>query len=644
VAVAPSPLGEARSAYERHDWRGAVVLYRGALEAGDDVAASDLERLGKACWWIGDREGCLDAHERAYATYLAAGDRRKAAKCAQMLRFNYVNGLGDRETGSGWSAKAAGLLEGLPECAEHGYQVRLDARKLCTTGHRQEGLPLYEQALEIGRRLNDPDLIALTDTWKSLDLIEAGRVDEGFALVDEVSAAAVGGELGPFATGVVLCNAISAYRDSGDFAGAGEWTERAARWCERQSIHGFPGICRVRRAEVMRLRGAWADAEREARAAGEELEHFLVAYAAEAYLELGEIRLRVGDAAGAEAAFRQAHALGRDPQPGQALLMLAQGETEPAARGLRRALENINLTVIERARLLEALVEVTLGAGDTSADAAASELETIAVANPRQALRAIALRARASVDLAGGSLATSPLREALQLWQSLDAPYEVARTRVLLADSYRSEGDASGAQQELEAAAVAFERLGALPDLVLAREKLAAFPGTQPVHTSRAFLFSDIVDSTRLAEALGDETWADLLRWHDTALRGLFLEHHGEEVDHAGDGFLVAFDSAAPAIKCAVAMQRMLTTHRREHGFAPRIRIGVHTADAVRSGRSFRGTGVHQAARIAALAGADEILASREAAEAAGAQHGEVRTMELKGIARPVQVVSLAWR
>ena len=644
MAVAPSPLGDARTAYERHDWRGAATLFRRAQEAGDEITASDLERLGKAYWWIGDRKGCLDAHERAYGEYLAAGNRRKAASCAQMLRFNYVNGLGDRETGWGWSAKAAGLLEGLAECAEHGYQVRLEARRLCTTGHRGEGLLLYEQALDIGRRLNDPDLIALTDTWKSLDLIEAGRVDEGFALVDEVSAAAVGGELGPFATGVVLCNAISAYRDSGDVAGAGEWAERAARWCERQSIHGFPGICRVRRAEVMRIRGAWADAEREARAAGEELEHFLVAYAADAYMELGEIRLRLGDPVGAEDAFRQAHSLGRDPQPGQAFLMLARGETEAAARGLHRALDNVNLTTIERARLLEALVEVELGAGATSAGAAATELETIAAANPRHALRAMALRARASVDLAGGSPATSPLRDALHLWQSVDAPYEVARTRMLLAESYRSEGDMSGARQEWEAAVTGFDRLGALPDLALAREKLAIFPGTQPIRTSRAFLFSDIVESTRLAEVLGDETWAELLRWHDRALRGLFLEHQGEEVDHAGDGFLIAFDSAAPAVKCAFAMQRMLTAHRREHGFAPRIRIGIHTSDAIRSGRAFRGAGVHQAARIAALAGADEILASRVAAEATGARHGEIRTEKLKGIAAPVEIVRLDWR
>lgn len=464
-------------------------------------------------------------------------------------------------------------------------------------------------------------------TWQQVTAAKPRIAPRCFAstLVDEVSAAAVGGELGPFATGVVLCNAISAYRDSGDFAGAGEWAERATRWCERQSIHGFPGICRVRRAEVMRLRGAWADAEREARAAGEELEHFLVAYAADAYLELGEIRLRVGDPVGAETAFRHAPALGRDPQPGQALLLLARGDAEPAARGLQRALENVNLTTIDHARLLEALVEVTLGVGEMTAGAAASELETIAAANPRQALRA-----RASVDLAGGSPATSPLREALRLWQSVDAPYEVARTRMLLADSYRLEGDASGARQELEAAAAAFERLGALPDLARTREKLAALPGTQPVRTSRAFLFSDIVDSTRLAETVGDETWADLLRWHDAALRGRFLEHHGEEVDHAGDGFLVAFDSAAPAITCAVAVQRMLAAHRREHGFAPRIRIGVHTADAVRSGRAFRGSGVHQAARIAALAGADEILASLAAADAAAARSGNHLKVQIR--------------
>ena len=263
--------------------------------------------------------------------------------------------------------------------------------------------------------------MALTESWKSLDLIEAGRAEEGFALVDEVCAAAVGGELGAWATGIVLCNAISAYRDSADYAGAGEWAERAARWCERQSIHGFPGICRVRRAEVLRLRGAWVDAEKEARAAGEELERFLVAYAAQAYLELGEIRLRLGDHLGAEAAFRQAHALGTDPQPGQGLLMLARGEAEAAARGLRRALENVNLVTVERARILEALVEAESTFDQAGSETTASELEDIAASNPRPALRAMALRARGSIEVAAGKQTTAALRQALQLWRGLDA-------------------------------------------------------------------------------------------------------------------------------------------------------------------------------------------------------------------------------
>src|SRR5439155_1083041 len=325
VAVTPSLLPQARTAYDRHDWRAAVALYRQSLEAGENLVGPDLERLGKAAWWIGDREGCLDAHERG--------------------------------------------------------------------------------------------------------------------------AAAVGGELGPWATGIVLCNAISAYRDSADYAGAGEWAERAARWCERQSIHGFPGICRVRRAEVLRLRGAWVDAEREARAAGEALERFLVAYAAQAYLELGEIRLRLGDHPGAEAAFRQVHALGTDPQPGQGLLMLARGEPQAAARGLRRALENVNLVTVERARILEALVEAQSTFDQAGSATTASELEDIAASNPRPALRAMALRARGSIDVAAGKQATAALRQALQLWRSLDAPYEVARTRVPLAASYQLEGDAEGARQ-----------------------------------------------------------------------------------------------------------------------------------------------------------------------------------------------------
>jgi len=324
--------------------------------------------------------------------------------------------------------------------------------------------------------------------------------------------------------------------------------------------------------------------------------------------------------------------------------MLARGEPQAAARGLRRALENVNLVTVERARILEALVEAQSTFDQAGSATTASELEDIAASNPRPALRAMALRARGSIDVAAGKQATAALRQALQLWRSLDAPYEVARTRVLLAASYQLEGDAEGARLELDAAALAFDRLGAAPDVAHVNEKIANLPGSQPATTRRAFLFSDIVDSTKLAETLGDETWADLLRWHDAALRGLFAQHRGEEVDHAGDGFLVAFESSASAIACATAMQRMLAAHRRDHGFAPRIRVGVHASDAVRSGRGFRGSGVHQAARIAALARADEVFASVVAAGEAGLTESEPQAVKLKGFARPVEVVAIAWR
>ena len=125
-------------------------------------------------------------------------------------------------------------------------------------------------------------------------------------------------------------------------------------------------------------------------------------------------------------------------------------------------------------------------------------------------------------------------------------------------------------------------------------------------------MFTDIVKSTNLVEAIGDEAWGDLLQWHDQTLRSLFANHGGAEIDHAGDGFFVAFEQPASAIECAVAIQRTLADHRRAHGFSPQVRIGLHTAKATRRGINYRGKGVHEAARIAALAEAGEILASQE--------------------------------
>jgi pimeloyl-ACP methyl ester carboxylesterase/class 3 adenylate cyclase len=159
------------------------------------------------------------------------------------------------------------------------------------------------------------------------------------------------------------------------------------------------------------------------------------------------------------------------------------------------------------------------------------------------------------------------------------------------------------------------------------------------------FMFTDIVKSTNLVEAVGDEAWEDLLRWHDQTLRSLFASHGGEEIDHAGDGFFVAFEAVPSAVQCGMAIQRALADHRRAHGFAPQVRIGLHAAKAKRAGVKYRGKGVHEAARIAALAGPGEILASQDilAASSTGLVTFDPRTVTLKGISKPIQVAKIKW-
>ena len=161
----------------------------------------------------------------------------------------------------------------------------------------------------------------------------------------------------------------------------------------------------------------------------------------------------------------------------------------------------------------------------------------------------------------------------------------------------------------------------------------------------KTFMFTDIVNSTNLVEAMGDEAWTNLLRWHDETLRGLIAAYQGQEVVSTGDGFFVSFDSPESAVAAAVAIQRKLDDHRRQNGFAPQIRIGLHASEAAQVGRNFQGVGVHEAARIGALAGAGQIVASRTTIGASTTYAvSEPRTATLKGITEPVEVVDIDWR
>jgi class 3 adenylate cyclase len=173
--------------------------------------------------------------------------------------------------------------------------------------------------------------------------------------------------------------------------------------------------------------------------------------------------------------------------------------------------------------------------------------------------------------------------------------------------------------------------------------QLRASHGSEPRRVMKTFMFTDIVKSTDLVQVIGDEAWESLLRWHDQTLRSHFGAHHGEEVVSTGDGFFVGFDSPEEALDCAVAIQRALAEHRREHGFAPQVRIGVHASPATQVDRNFHGRGVHEAARIAALAEGGQILAS---VATAGQRAGDApaRSVTLKGIAEPMEIVPIDWR
>lgn len=649
-ALEQSLLESGRRAIENNSWREAFEQLNLAA-AAEPLSPEDLERLADAAWWTGRLEENITARQQAYAGYLKGNQPRQAANAAISLASDYMGKLAE-SMAAGWMSSAERLLENEPESPEHGRLLYLKAFLAFYAGQYEATLEYADKVLEIGTRFGNRDLQAFGLLFRGRVLVAQGHVDEGLALLDEATVAAVSGELGPQTTGFIYCMAITSTSSLRDYRRAGEWTEAAKRWCDRQSISGFPGHCRVLRAEIMQLRGSWAEAEKDVRLAVNELKDFNLILAGEAFYELGEIRMRMGDLRAAEDAFRQAEELGMDPQPGMALLWLANGDVAAAAASVKRALAEEVRGQLHRFPLLQAQAEITLASGDLeTASSASTELDEIAQVYGTPALSGAAAGIRGALKIAQDepSAAIDTLRKALRLWKEANVPYESAKTRVLLAQAYRKLGEPDSALLELKTAAAAFQRLGATLDYRRANALMggeAAARGTPASRVTMTFMFTDIVKSTNLVEAMGDEAWGQLLDWHDKTLRSLFLANGGEEIKHVGDGFFVAFEDAELAIDCAVAVQRTLADHRRAHGYAPRVRIGLHCGDATRKGGDFEGGQVHVAARVAGLAGGDEILISKTACTESKRDFSaaETRTVALKGVAEPVEVTSLDWR
>jgi class 3 adenylate cyclase len=636
------------AALDRHAWLESYDLLK-AADSDGQLGGHELRQLGIAAWWLGRLDDSLDTMKRAYEADSAAGDHEGAAHVALELARGY-SWKSARSQAMGWLARAMRLVELHPDSPARAEVLTTRAMAAEAVQDLEAAEELAKQALDAANSLGRRDDAALASELLGSLLARRGEVTRGFELIDEATLMAVGGELSARATGVVYCQTIALCHDLADFERAGEWTEAATRWCERRSITGgFPGMCRVHRAEMLRLRGAWDRASGEAAAACEELPGYNPQQAGAAFGEVGELRLRMGDLAGAEEAFRHAHELGAGPAPGSTLLQLARGDRVGAAAAIRRALDTVRDRV-SRARLLPAQVEIAVAAGDLeTAAAAAEELANLARDFKRPLFAAEAATAAGRLALARGQAAQAAreLLAAVREWTVVDAPYEGAGARVLLAKAHAAERDLAGARLELGTAKGIFERLGAHAAALEAGRLLesATEEGAASAAGHRAYLFTDIVQSTNLIEAIGDDAWSELVGWHDRAMRALFTEHGARDVEGRGDGFFAIFEAAGQAAECAIAIQRVLSEHRQHHGFAPKVRIGLHAAVSRRVEDGYQGVGVHVAARIAALAEGDQILASTSSLHGLpGFEMLDRREVRLKGIREPVEVAAIAWR
>jgi DNA-binding CsgD family transcriptional regulator len=461
-------LERGRESYARAAWNEAFDELTRA-DATAPLSAQDLQLLAISAYMLGRVDDFLGLTERTHDAYLEEGDPLMAARCAFYLGVN-LSIRGEVARASGWFGRGHRLVEREGrDCVERGYLLLPEAMRQLMTGSYADAETTAAAAAETGEKFRDGDLLALALHIQGQSLIKQARTAEGLRLLDEAMLGITSGALSPIITGVVYCGVISGCEEAYDLRRAREWTEALSRWCEQQpELVAFTGRCLSHRAGIMQLRGAWAEALDEARRARDQCEQAMNdAAAGEAFYLQGELHRLQGDFAAAEAAYKDANRYGREPQPGLSLLRLWQGDDGAAAAAIRRALGE-TADRLNRARLLTAYAEIALAVGNVQeARSAADELSSTAADNGSTMLRAIAARVQGSVALAeeDAGAALVSLREACRLWQELEAPYETARTRVLIGRACRALGDEDTAALELETATSTFEQLGALPDL-----------------------------------------------------------------------------------------------------------------------------------------------------------------------------------
>lgn len=472
-------LEQGREAFGRQAW-GAAFAGLAAADRDTPLELGDLERLAISAHMLGRVNERTDALERAHHQAVAAGDLAAAVRCAFWLGFGLMQ-QGEMARGGGWLARAGRLLEeGGQDLVEGGYLLLPLALRSLDEGDVAGAFETFDRIATIAGRFGDPDLTTLSRLGRGQCLVGMGQADRGVAFMDEAMVAVSAGEVSAMVVGIVYCAAIEAFQALFDLRRAQEWTAALTRWCESQpDLVPYRGRCLVYRTELMVFHGSWEEAVEEAGRARDWLAGPPPEPAVgEALYQQAELHRLRGAFKEAETAYREGATWGRRPEPGMALLRLAQGRLDAAGAAIRRALDE-NRDPVARPRLLGPQVEIALAQGDIpAARAAAEELSVIAETAGAPLLEAMAARADGAIRLADGDAkgALSALRRAWDAWNAVDAPYEGARVRVLIALACRQVGDEDAAGMELDAARSAFAALGAGPDLA-ALDRLAPRAG-----------------------------------------------------------------------------------------------------------------------------------------------------------------------